>query len=74
MLNCVIVGGLGPRALELPPGSGSIVLQGIPGVQIHVGDKVWMNTNVERAKQLQALRHGNWSEPMVQVAIMGSLF
>jgi len=40
------------------------VLRCAHGVSTRAGDQVWLNVAVERARQLQTQRHGDWSDQM----------
>ncbi|CAE8692641.1 unnamed protein product [Polarella glacialis] len=64
LLASIVVQGLAPKALAVAPSPSGPVLRGAVGIPLHCGDKVWLSVSVERAKQLQTARHGDWSDHM----------
>lgn len=63
LLEGVVVRGLGPRAAAPALSPQGPVVRGT-GTSVRAGDKVWLSISVERARQLQTQRHGDWSDQM----------
>eukprot|EP00933_Yihiella_yeosuensis_P005173 TRINITY_DN109646_c0_g1_i1.p1 TRINITY_DN109646_c0_g1~~TRINITY_DN109646_c0_g1_i1.p1 ORF type:complete len:577 (-),score=130.35 TRINITY_DN109646_c0_g1_i1:16-1713(-) len=64
LLGAVVGKGLAPKALAPAPTPPGPVLRGAQGIPLHCGDKVWLGVSLERAKQLQQPRYGDWSQNM----------